>query len=128
MSTEANSPCGSALSEGLGPTPPAAALMRSRYVTTWAHAAVDGKNHFSEWGDWTPTTYAHAKAVTDPARNSDPVIYEMRPLYLKPPQLTAQQLDKMIEAHVGGADLHDGEYSAMVMFAAAVERAHGIGA
>jgi hypothetical protein len=33
--------------------------------------------------------------------------------------LTAQQLDKLIEAH---------EYSAMVMFAAAVERAHGIGA
>ena len=42
--------------------------------------------------------------------------------------LTAQQLDKLIEAHVGGAELTDGEYSAMVMFAAAVERAHGIGA
>lgn len=42
--------------------------------------------------------------------------------------LTAQQLDKLIEAHVGGAELKDGEYSAMVMFAAAVERAHGIGA
>lgn len=41
--------------------------------------------------------------------------------------LTAQQLDKLIEAHVGGAELADGEYSAMVMFAAAVERAHGIG-
>lgn len=42
--------------------------------------------------------------------------------------LTAQQLDKLIEAHVGGAELADSEYSAMVMFAAAVERAHGIGA
>lgn len=42
--------------------------------------------------------------------------------------LTAQQLDRLIEAHVGGAELADGEYSAMVMFAAAVERAHGIGA
>jgi hypothetical protein len=42
--------------------------------------------------------------------------------------LTAQQLDKLIEAHAGGAELTDGEYSAMVMFAAAVERAHGIGA
>ena len=40
--------------------------------------------------------------------------------------LTAQQLDKLIEAHVGGSDLADGEYSAMVMFAAAVEQAHGI--
>jgi hypothetical protein len=45
-----------------------------------------------------------------------------------PQPLTAQQLDKLIEAHVGGAELADGEYSAMVMFAAAVERAHGIGA
>jgi hypothetical protein len=41
--------------------------------------------------------------------------------------LTAQQLDKLIEAHVGGAELADGEYSSMVMFAAAIERAHGIG-
>ena len=41
--------------------------------------------------------------------------------------LTAQQLDELIEEHVGGAELADGEYSAMVMFAAAVERAHGIG-
>jgi hypothetical protein len=41
--------------------------------------------------------------------------------------LTAQQLDKLIEAHAGGAELTDGEYSAMLMFAAAVERAHGIG-
>lgn len=46
---------------------------------------------------------------------------------LKTP-LTAQQLDKLIAAHVGGAELADGEYSAMVMFATAVERAHGIGA
>lgn len=42
--------------------------------------------------------------------------------------LTAQGLDNLIEAHVGGAELADGEYSAMVLFAAAVERAHGIGA
>lgn len=41
--------------------------------------------------------------------------------------LTAQQLDKLIEAHVGGNELNDGEYGSMVMFAAAVERAHGIG-
>jgi hypothetical protein len=42
--------------------------------------------------------------------------------------LTAQELDKLIEAHVGGAELADGEYCSMVLFAAAVERAHGIGA
>lgn len=42
--------------------------------------------------------------------------------------LTAQQLDKLIEAHVGGGEIDDNEYYAMVLFAAAVERAHGIGA
>lgn len=52
---------------------------------------------------------------------------EVRERCAKKP-LTAQQLDNLIEAHVGGAELADGEYSAMVMFAAAVERAHGIGA
>jgi hypothetical protein len=41
--------------------------------------------------------------------------------------LTAQQLDALIERHVGGNELNDGEYSSMVIFAAAVERAHGIG-
>jgi hypothetical protein len=51
----------------------------------------------------------------------------------QPPQgaqqepLTAQQLDALIEGYVGGAELADGEYASMVMFAAAVERAHGIG-
>lgn len=52
---------------------------------------------------------------------------EVRERFAKKP-LTAQQLDKLIEAHVGGAELADGEYSAMALFAAAVERAHGIGA
>jgi len=42
--------------------------------------------------------------------------------------LTAQQLDVLIERHCGGTELTDGEYSSMVMFAASVERAHGIGA
>jgi hypothetical protein len=40
--------------------------------------------------------------------------------------LTAQQLDALIERHCGGTELTDGEYSSMVMFAASVERAHGI--
>jgi hypothetical protein len=43
------------------------------------------------------------------------------------PALTAQQIDALIERHVGGNELNDGEYSSMVIFAAAVERAHGIG-
>ena len=42
--------------------------------------------------------------------------------------LTSQQLDALIEAHVGGSELTDSEYSSMVMFAAVVERAHGIDA
>ena len=64
---------------------PVAALMRSRSVTTWPHLSVDGKTHYSEWGDWLPTTYKHAKAVTDPSRNADPVCYEMQPLYAEAP-------------------------------------------
>jgi len=63
---------------------PVAALMRSRYVRTPGHLAHDSQDHFSEWGGWLPTTYEHAKAVTDPARNSDPKLYEMRPLYAAP--------------------------------------------
>jgi hypothetical protein len=65
---------------------PVAALMRSRYVMTPARIAHDMKDHFSDWGDWVPTTYSHAKAVTDPARNTDPLLYEMRPLYARPAQ------------------------------------------
>ena len=66
---------------------PVAALMRSRSVTTWPHLSVDGKTHYSEWGDWLPTTCKHAKEVTDPSRNADPVCYEMQPLYAAaPPQ------------------------------------------
>ncbi len=64
---------------------PVAAMLRSRHVTTWAHAAVDGVNHYSEWGEWLPTTYKHALAVTDPSRNTDPKLYEMAPLYAAPP-------------------------------------------
>lgn len=41
--------------------------------------------------------------------------------------LAAQQLDALIERWVGGVELGDGEYGSMVMFAAAVEREHGIG-
>lgn len=35
----------------VAPEPPSAALIRSRDVTTWANAAVDGKDHFSEDSD-----------------------------------------------------------------------------
>ena len=59
---------------------PVAALIRFRYVMTPARDAHDMKDHFSDWGDWTPATYSHAKAVTDPVRNTDPLLYEMRPL------------------------------------------------
>ncbi len=68
---------------------------------------------------------AWAQNYPDEARHFLP-LYDHAMEMRKP--LAAQQLDKLIEAHVGGAELTDGEYSAMVMFAAAVERAHGIGA
>lgn len=51
-------------------------------------------------------------------------------IYAAPPAiqpLTAQQLDALIESHCGGTEIDDGQYSAMVIFAASVERAHGIG-
>jgi hypothetical protein len=69
---------------------------------------------------------AHAVALYDERALDEAVAAERERCARKP--LTAQQLDKLIEAHVGGSELTDGEYSAMVMFAAAVERAHGIGA
>lgn len=60
---------------------PVAALMRSRYLRTRASIAHDGQDHFSDWGQWLPTTIEHAKAVTDPSRNTNPKLYEMVPLY-----------------------------------------------
>ena len=60
---------------------PVAALMRSRYLRTRASIAHDGQDHFSDWGRWCPTTIEHAKAVTDPSRNTDPKLYEMVPLF-----------------------------------------------
>ena len=66
------------------PAQPVAALMRSRFLRTRAAIAHDMKDHFSEWGGWIPTTYEHAKAVTDPSRNTDPLLYEMQPLYAAP--------------------------------------------
>lgn len=82
---------------------------------------------------WRNTkTGARGVYFENPARFFDSVAigdYEWTPLYATPPRaaLTAQQLDALIQAHVGGSELQDGEYSAMVIFAAAVERAHGIG-
>ena len=99
---------------------PVAALMRSRSVTTWPHLSVDGKTHYSEWGDWLPTTYKHAKAVTDPSRNADPVCYEMQPLYAAAPPQSVPLTDEQINAIA----LAPGDYRT---FARAIERAHGIG-
>jgi hypothetical protein len=52
---------------------------------------------------------------------SDKLAAERERCAKKPP--SAQQLDKLIEAHVGGSELSDGEYSAIVMFAAALKAA-----
>lgn len=51
--------------------------------------------------------------------------YRAAPPAVQP--LTAQQLDALIESHCGGTEIDYGQYSAMVIFAASVERAHGIG-
>lgn len=61
---------------------PVACLVRYRPLRTPAHCAHDGKDHFGEWGKWTPETIAYGRAVTDPARNSGSEhCYEMRLLY-----------------------------------------------
>ena len=57
--------------------------------------------------------------------------YRALPLYATPPQrklvlLTAQELDGVIERHVGGSEITDAMYTSMEQFARAVERAHGI--
>lgn len=99
---------------------------------------------YRDWraGTWVKGRAAaeayHAEGVavppTPPQDDSDPAAWKRRAesaeaelsrLRAQEP-LTAQQLDALIEGHVGGSELADGEYSAMVMFAAAVERAHGI--
>lgn len=54
-------------------------------------------------------------------------IYATAPAAASQEPLTAQQPDALIERHCGGTELSDGEYRAMVLFAASVERAHGIG-
>ena len=52
----------------------------------------------------------------------------IQPLYTAPPQrklvpLTAQELDGVIERHVGGSEITDDMYTSMEQFARAVEKA-----
>lgn len=76
-----------------------AALVRWRHLRTPARIAFDGKDHFSEWGEWEPCTLSYALAVTDPQRNT-PALYEMRPLTTPQPSqqarrpMTGEQVDK----------------------------------
>ena len=63
---------------------PAACLIRSRTYTP-APASHDGQIHYHEWGEWQPATLKHGLAVTDPARNTSPKVWEMLPLYTATP-------------------------------------------
>lgn len=49
-----------------------------------------------------------------------------QPLVTKRKPLTAKQIDALIQQHVGACELTDGEYYSMVLFATAVDHAHGI--
>lgn len=63
---------------------PVACIIRSRSLITQANAAIDGKDHFSAWSEWEPSSLEYGQAVTDPDRN-DPACYEMKPLYAEQP-------------------------------------------
>lgn len=70
---------------------PVAALIRHRSLQTEARIAHDGCDHYSDWSDWEPATVQHALAVTDPARNTHPLLWEARLLVDCQPQPAAQQ-------------------------------------
>lgn len=59
---------------------PVACFIRSRTYTP-ASASHDGQTHYHEWGEWQPATFKHGMAVTDPARNTSPKVWDMQPLY-----------------------------------------------
>lgn len=105
---------------------PVAALLRSRHVSTWPNAAIDGKTHYSDWGDWLPTTHKHAMAVTDQSRNTDPMLHEMKPLYAAPQAsltpLGYEQIVAIWSKHMKTRALPNYED-----FARDIEAAHGIG-
>jgi hypothetical protein len=62
---------------------PVACLIRNRKLITPAHLAANRQDHFSDWGEWEPTSLAHGRAVTDPTRNSGcEYCWQMMPLYV----------------------------------------------
>lgn len=63
---------------------PVACLIRSRNIITQANIAVDGKDHFSTWSEWEPSSIEYGRAVTDSRRN-EPVCYEMELLFKEQP-------------------------------------------
>ena len=70
------------------------AIVRRRNITTTAHAASDKKDHYSDWSEWRNESIDFAKAVTDPARNTNPYLYEMQLTY------TAAQMHDHFQAGV----------------------------
>lgn len=63
---------------------PVACMIRNRNIITTARIAVDGKDHFSEWSEWQPSTLGYGRTVTDLIRNN-PVCYEIKMLFEEQP-------------------------------------------
>lgn len=101
---------------------PVACLIRHRHARARAHAAIDGRNHYSDWSSWEPARLSYGLAVTRPSRvypDSEP-IFEIKPLYTRPAvPLTDEQIDALWRAPMS-ADWEHRE------FARAIEAAHGI--
>jgi hypothetical protein len=66
-----------------------ACLVRARHVSTYAREAHDGKDHFTEWSEWSPYSLSYGEAVTQPGRSTR-LLHEMRPLYTAPPSPDAE--------------------------------------
>ena len=110
--------------------------VQKRLATQWGYVPAAQAEPVQEpvawrWGYRSVTTgemdwRGYVEIAAHPNLRSPEIIIE--PLYTRiaPPQrkpLTAQQLDGVIERHVGGSEITDDEYASMEQFARAVEKA-----
>ena len=73
-----------------------ACMIRSRNLIAQANTAIDGKDHFSAWSEWDPSSLEYGQVVTDHNRN-DPVCYEMELLFKEQPAPVAVVMPEVDE-------------------------------
>ena len=91
---------------------PVACLIRSRNILTQASIAVDGKDHFSAWSEWEPSSIEYGRAVTDPIRN-EPVCYEMELLFKEQPAPVAVVMPERADSVAAERGYHKGWNAAL---------------